>query len=154
MEQKQDKVLKLIRSTGIKLSLPISVILDGVIYARLLIQDMREQEGKPISNVTMSETSEPLLEVLIATTLYLSSKVNEVEGRVRTRDFLNVAIFAIKEEYYITQSLAESSLKEHEDGVFLKNGKISIDYSKNQFKFMPTSQELNLLNVKLLYNDS
>jgi|LauGreDrversion4_2_1035121.scaffolds.fasta_scaffold531020_1 hypothetical protein len=63
---------------------------------------MREQEGKPISNVTMSETSEPLLEVLIATTLYLSSKVNEVEGRVRTRDFLNVAIFAIKEEYYIT----------------------------------------------------
>jgi len=76
----------------------MAVILDAILYARL--HKRQGDEVKP--------------EVLISTVLYLASKVNEVEGKVRTRDFLNVALYSLKEDTY-ARGVLESKAK-CEDG--------------------------------------
>lgn len=82
-------ILSLIRSTAIKLSLPINVILDASLFARSLLSE--------------PEPCDPTL--LISASLYLSAKINEQDGRVRVRDILNTALYTIKEYWYIQNVL-------------------------------------------------
>jgi hypothetical protein len=81
--------------------------------------------------------------VLLSACLYLSSKINEEEGRVRIRDFLNVAFFVVKEDEHVrtVARIAKEELKkeaetiEISDGIWIRkeNDQIHVSnhYSKN-----------------------
>ena len=85
-------LLYLLRSIGIKLNLPIGVILDASLFLRRYLGSG--------SNI---ETHQRGTVILLTACLYLSSKINEEEGRVRVRDFLNVAFYAYKEDAEVRQ---------------------------------------------------
>ena len=78
---------------------------------------------------------------------------NEMTGHIRIRDFLNVAIYARNEkQYFDALETSEDILKMKkgdkvaiEDGIFAVKDTSEVvhfvnDYSKNQFKFMATSE--------------
>jgi hypothetical protein len=83
------ELLKFLRSTGIKLQLPMNAILDAILYVRAYMT--HEQ----LSDISHDQV------MLVSASLYLSTKVNEYfgneNGQIRIRDFLNVAIYAQKE---------------------------------------------------------
>ena len=93
--------------------------------------------------------------MLVSACLYLSSKINELEGRVRIRDFLNVVLYSIKEMQHFVELLKSTQeVGEVEDGIFIVAGSnetrhVINDYSRNQFRFMPTTSELSLLKVRI-----
>jgi hypothetical protein len=81
--------------------------------------------------------------VVISACLYLSSKINEVEGGTRVRDFINGAIYAGKEDIYIQGVLSEGGVEE--EGIKVIEGqRVFNDYNVNQFKFMPSNSEMDL----------
>jgi hypothetical protein len=72
--------------------------------------------------------------------MYLSSKINEEEGRIRVRDFMNVAFYAIKEDEHLRNirekaMVDEGTRVEVEEGVWVerRNGVVRSwnEYSKN-----------------------
>ena len=84
-------------------------------------------------------------------------------GHIRIRDFLNVAIYAKNEKQYFDALQTQDEILqmksgdkvEIEDGIFAVKDTSEIvhfinDYSKNQFKFMATTEQLNLFCVSLI----
>lgn len=78
---------------------------------------------------------------------------------MRIRDFLNTAIYSLKEARFIEETLARyaeteilpGSTFEVEEGIsILQDGhqrRVYIDYEKNQFKFMPSNADMSLFAV-------
>jgi hypothetical protein len=96
------ELLKFVRSTGIKLQLPMNVILDAILYVRAYMT----HESFPDSSHDQV--------MLVSASLYLSTKVNEYfgneNGQIRIRDFLNVAIYAQKEGEYFEKLKKDDAL--------------------------------------------
>lgn len=78
--------------------------------------------------------------ILLSACMYLSSKVNEEEGRVRVRDFLNVGLYVIKEDKHMREirnkvELEDGQRVEVEEGVWVekRDGIVRSwnEYSKN-----------------------
>jgi hypothetical protein len=86
-------MLALLRSTSQKLSLPSPVLLDASLHLRRYF----------IANAANQSQGVPSLQervCVMSACLYLAGKVNEEEGRVRLRDYLNVSFYACKEALY------------------------------------------------------
>ncbi|CDW85544.1 UNKNOWN [Stylonychia lemnae] len=134
------------RHISIKLKLPLNVFLDAGLFVRILVE-----------NENLTNLDKDKLILYISTTFYLSSKINEFD-KVRIRDIINICYYQFNESDYVRRILQDYKENQEpkveiEDGIWLirtnTNGEISqaisIDYSKNQFKFMPQTNELNLI---------
>lgn len=88
-------MLGLLRSTSHKLSLPSPVLLDASLHLRryFLANAANQQQGAQV--LSLQERV-----CVMSACLYLAGKVNEEEGRVRLRDYLNVSFYACKEALY------------------------------------------------------
>ena len=93
-------MLALLRSTSQKLSLPSPVLLDASLHLRrfFLANAANQSQGilHPQGLLSLQEKV-----CIMSACLYLAGKVNEEEGRVRLRDYLNVSFFACKEALYL-----------------------------------------------------
>jgi hypothetical protein len=88
-------MLALLRSTSQKLSLPSPVLLDASLHLRRYYIANAANQNQGLQVLSLQERV-----CVMSACLYLAGKVNEEEGRVRLRDYLNVSFYACKEALY------------------------------------------------------
>ena len=88
-------MLYILKQTGIKLSLPINVILDAAIYLKVLEREKFDCNSLFLKNKEKFDT-----DILLEACLYLASKINEIDS-LRVRDIVNVTLYSINEYSFL-----------------------------------------------------